>query len=275
LLIAFELVEPAPGRALLRVDARWSEAPLRGRPVLVIDDGARRHRQEAMLAPPRPPGVIRAAYQTHSDLIGDGTSFMLDLGEGTVLALPAPSLWRRTQSPAPVAAAAATTPVTPPQDLAGGDLDAMRQAAEIELLREALIEHADAYARVAAAESQLHSEQERADALRTQAQELQGRAQKLETQAQDLHAAIAALTELHEQEGVQANVLADVVRAETERREQSESRAQTLQARVASLENRLEQLVGELALVGAAREDAEQTAAELLAAATRTSRGPR
>ncbi|MGO9898356.1 MAG: hypothetical protein ACLP0J_01380 [Solirubrobacteraceae bacterium] len=287
-LIAFELVEAAPVRALLRLDARWSGAPLRVRPVLIIDDGARRHRQEAMLAPPRRPGVIRAAYQTPSDLINRAVAFMLDLGGGTLVALPAPAPWR-SRSAAATATASARAPVDHPVD---DYRDAIRRDAEIDLLREALVERAAAaetqtraaaaeaqarataeearmraaaaelHARVAAAEAQLHSERERGEAL-------QARAEALEAQAQELHGAIAGLAELLEQEGVHASVLAEVVGAETERRVQSESLAQTLQARVALLETRLGQLVEELAFAAAAREDAEHTATELLAQAAR------
>lgn len=310
-----------------------------------------------MLAPPRRPGVIRAAYQTPSDMISRAVAFMLDLGGGTLVGLPAPAPWR-SQS----AAATAIAPATAPDDHpVNDDLDAMRRDAEIDLLREALVERATArtralaeeaqtraaaaeaqtraaaaeartrvaaaeaqtraaaaeaqtraaaaeaqtraataeaqtraaaaeararaaageaqtrvaaaeartraaaaetQTRAAAADAQLHSERERGEAL-------QARAEALEAQAQELHGAIAGLAELLEQEGVHASVLAEVVGAETERREQSESLAQTLQAHVARLETRLEQLVDELAFAAAAREDAEHTAAELLAQAAR------
>ncbi len=233
-----------------------------------------------MLAPPRPRGVIRAAYQTHSDLIGGDVAFMLDLGDGTVLALPAPSPWRRPPGAGATVPAPFTAPEEPLEDaldaiahadldaIAEDDFDAMRRSAEIDLLREGLIEHADADTRAVAAEAQLHTERQRAEAL-------QAHAQALESQAQELHVAIAGLTEVIEHEGVHASVLADIVRAETERREQSDSRALTLQAHVTRLESRLEQLVGELAFAGAAREDAERTAAELLAQAERADKESR
>ena len=333
---------------MLRVDARWSGPPLSGRPVLVIDEGMRRHRQEAMLAPPRPPSVIRGAYPTAADLIAHAVAFMLDLGEGTVIELPAPAPWRRSRSP--VAATAAATAATAADQQAALDAVELRREAEVDLLREALlhqqealsdrvsaeataaaeVEHqADEEALVAAAavdllREQAHDSAQRSTdleqqliAARAQLRAEQERATVLAAQTEELHVAIAGLTELVEQEGVHASVLADVVRAETERRELlsaelatareqlaqlerrraaerelpsatepggaaadaqrsgADARVPVLQERVNQLEARLAQLVGELAFVGAAREDAEQTAAALLAQATQGRGGRR
>ncbi len=231
-LIAFELAEAAPGRALLRLDARWHGTPLSGRPVLVIDDGRRRHRHDPMLAPPRPPGVIRAAYPAANELIEREVTFLLDLGDGTVLSLPGPSPWRRSQGPA--------VHEVPPQAPANAGPEAglaeLRHSAEVELLRQELV----------AARADLRAEQEHAQALQAQAQEL--------------HLAIAGLSALRERDEVRAEVLADAVHSEADRRALNAER-------VAQLEHRLEQLVGELASVAAARADAEQVAADLLAQA--------
>ncbi|MEA2307084.1 MAG: hypothetical protein QOH43_4364 [Solirubrobacteraceae bacterium] len=107
----FEHVAVSPGTVLLRLSGRWfaSDAERLPPPVLVAEDGGRRHRLEllpgpedtAPLAGPR-PAVWRAAFRAPAALVDLPAAFALSLGPGLQLDLPAPSA-REGGRPATVA----------------------------------------------------------------------------------------------------------------------------------------------------------------------------
>jgi chromosome segregation ATPase len=111
-LVEFEHVEAAPGTALLRVAARPSPTMGPGPLTLVITDGATEHRHEQLPALPGPPGLIRAAFSAPLSHVVPGASYVLELPNGEIVRLPAPSRRRPALgTPAPASASAAATPV--------------------------------------------------------------------------------------------------------------------------------------------------------------------
>jgi hypothetical protein len=107
----FEHVAVSPGTVLLRLSGRWfaTDAERLPPPVLVAEDGGRRHRLEllpgpedsAPLAGPR-PDVWRAAFRAPAALVDLPAAFALSLGPGLQLDLPEPSA-REGGRPATVA----------------------------------------------------------------------------------------------------------------------------------------------------------------------------
>jgi hypothetical protein len=195
--------------------------------------------------------------------------------------------------------------------------DATRAAAEIELLRTALKEAQlagspgggePAGSQSDELEHELVAAVADATLTGTAAVELlTAQLEQAAATADELREANRELTEKLEQQDVHASGLADVVRAETKRREDAAEELAEIREQLASarreleshrgigrdaqqamqaqvdgrrraetkakaLQARLEQLISELARVSAAREDAEDSAARLLAAATRESR---
>lgn len=90
-LVSFEQLQSAPGKVILRLDARRQGAGPSARPTLLVDDGGRRHRLPAMTAPPPSADVVRTVYAAPLGLALRADSFAVDLGGGLVVALPAPS----------------------------------------------------------------------------------------------------------------------------------------------------------------------------------------
>ena len=95
-LIEFEQVEAGPGTALLRVAAHPSPAAAVGPLTLVVDDGGQTHRHPQLPSLPGPPTLIRAAFAAPVGHVGRGASFALELADGTLIKLPAPSRRRAT-----------------------------------------------------------------------------------------------------------------------------------------------------------------------------------
>jgi hypothetical protein len=88
----FEQVQAAPGTALLRLSARPSAGVVEDGPsTLVVDDGERLHRLAPLPSPPGDDGLLRFAYSAPLALIGGHTAFALELPDGSVLGLPAPT----------------------------------------------------------------------------------------------------------------------------------------------------------------------------------------
>ncbi len=85
----FELVQAAPGTALLRVAARAPAATPREPTLLVRDDG-QVHRVRPLPAPPDPEGWLRAAYSLRMEVLDRGPVFALELWPGAILELPDP-----------------------------------------------------------------------------------------------------------------------------------------------------------------------------------------
>jgi chromosome segregation ATPase len=88
----FERVIAAPGTALLRVLAR--RAPRHDseqRPTLLAADGETVRRFAPLPAPSDPSGMLRAAYPVPIMLLGPHSTYALELPDGAVMDLPAPT----------------------------------------------------------------------------------------------------------------------------------------------------------------------------------------
>ena len=106
-LVEFEQVEAAPGTALLRVTARPGREPDVAPPALLIADGGPvPHRVDPLPSPPGPPGMMRVAFSAPLDVVRRGTTFALELADGSVVRLPAPSRRRPSRSHDGIAAEA-------------------------------------------------------------------------------------------------------------------------------------------------------------------------
>jgi hypothetical protein len=88
----FEHVKAGRSISLLRVTAK---APRRRtpeqRPTLVADDGHNVVRFAALPSPPDNRGMLRSAYSVPAELVTPDTVFSLELDDGFVISLPAPS----------------------------------------------------------------------------------------------------------------------------------------------------------------------------------------
>jgi DNA repair exonuclease SbcCD ATPase subunit len=88
----FEHVIAGPTTSLLRVSGKPPRRHDRSqRPTLLADDGSNVHRFAAIPAPPDPRGVLRAAYSVPTDVMTPDSVFSLELSDGYVIALPAPT----------------------------------------------------------------------------------------------------------------------------------------------------------------------------------------
>ncbi len=106
-LVEFEQVEAAPGTALLRVTARPGRDPSAAPPALLIADGGPvPQRVEPLPSPPDPAGMLRVAFSAPLDVVRRGTTFALELVDGSVVRLPAPSRRRPPRSHDGIAAEA-------------------------------------------------------------------------------------------------------------------------------------------------------------------------
>jgi DNA repair exonuclease SbcCD ATPase subunit len=88
----FEHVIAGPTTSLLRVSGkpRRRHGALQ-RPTLLADDGLHVQRFAAIPSPPDPRGVLRAAYSVPTELMKRDSVFSLELSDGWVIALPAPT----------------------------------------------------------------------------------------------------------------------------------------------------------------------------------------
>lgn len=89
----FEHVTVSPTVVLLRVAGKPARRRLvaERRPVLLADDGDVVKRFVAIPSPPDDRGVLRAAYSVPAELIKPQTVFSLELTDGQVVSLPAPT----------------------------------------------------------------------------------------------------------------------------------------------------------------------------------------
>jgi chromosome segregation ATPase len=97
-LVEFEQVEAAPGTALLRISARPSPTMVDGPLTLVVTDGPTEHRHEQLPALPGPPDLIRVAFSAPLEHVGQGANFALELADGRLVRLPAPTRRRAALS---------------------------------------------------------------------------------------------------------------------------------------------------------------------------------
>lgn len=101
-LVEFELVEAAPGTALLRVAARpWPAGLGAGGVTLVISDGPVQHRHEQLPALPGPSDLSRLAFSAPIAHVSEAATFALSLPDGQTVPLPAPSRRRPALSMQP------------------------------------------------------------------------------------------------------------------------------------------------------------------------------
>ncbi|MBV9839466.1 MAG: hypothetical protein JO156_15230 [Solirubrobacterales bacterium] len=87
----FEQVDVGPRTVLLRAAIESTAHASDARPTLVIYDGPEAHRIAPLPAPADPDGLIRAAYPAPRELLGDDSTFALELPSGAIVDLPAPS----------------------------------------------------------------------------------------------------------------------------------------------------------------------------------------
>ncbi len=85
----FELIQAAPGTALLRVTAR-APAWVPREPTLLIHDDTRVHRLRPLPSPPEPEGWLRVVYSLRTAVFERDPSFSLELSQGSILELPDP-----------------------------------------------------------------------------------------------------------------------------------------------------------------------------------------
>ncbi|MGZ4167150.1 MAG: hypothetical protein ACXVFO_10935 [Solirubrobacteraceae bacterium] len=190
----FEHVAAGPAVMLLRVRAG---VPAAGqgpdqRPQLVAEHDGGLQRFAALPSPPDPPGVLRAAYSVPPTLIAPETTFTLELGDGTLVALPAPTAGtaRRPAAPLPAEGGGPAAPLpadvgSPTAPLPSGgpeaeDAELSARLAELEIwsgelerrLADTTDQLADARARLATAELDALSTRAEAEALQQAAREL-------------------------------------------------------------------------------------------------------
>ncbi len=89
--LAFERVEATPDTTLLRLAALCPELADTEVSILIIDDGRRRHRLKPILQPAPPAGRLRAAYRASPAWLDGGSRFALELADGSLIDLPAPT----------------------------------------------------------------------------------------------------------------------------------------------------------------------------------------
>jgi hypothetical protein len=116
----FERVAAGPSLTLLRVTgkgARRHAATPQERPTLLADDGREVARFAALPSPPDDRGVLRAAYSVPERAIKPDTVFSLELNDGHVIGLPAPTSRPGSQPAAGATdpAGSAPAPPTPPE----------------------------------------------------------------------------------------------------------------------------------------------------------------
>ena len=142
-LVEFEQVELAPGTALLRVTARPGLDPATEAPALLIaDSGRENHRFSPQPSPPSPPGTLRLAFTAPTELVDRGTTFALELADGSVVRLPAPSRRRPAHGQDGIAAEAERRRLADAERLRALEAERLRaveaereRAVEVERLR--------------------------------------------------------------------------------------------------------------------------------------------
>jgi len=274
---SFELVQAAPGTALLRIVGRWT-GPVRERlapPMLVVDDGHRTHRLSALpgpddasplAGPDAPPW--RAAFAAPAALLTPRAAFALDAGRDRLLDLPRPGQ-RARPAPAVVTPRAAPTPdadlarrvAHERERLAAAEQARERAAREQQARHEA--EERDRAARRAAHEQFLAAERARdeaAAAQRARAEADRARAQELREAAnrREAEARAAEAQRLLEHEREQARLAAEAQRARAAH-DAAAQRAAELERRIEGYRDMLAQATEALAVAnGRIEADATQ-----------------
>lgn len=163
----FELVQAAPGTALLRVTA-IAPPPTPREPTLLVNDGDHVHRVRPLPSPPDPEGWLRVAYSLRAEVLDRAPTFTLELWPGAFLELPEPlERGRRVlpeRAPLPGPGPGPETETDP--ELEASALEANRAVAALEGETEQLA------ARARKAESALQDAGEQNERLRAERDEL-------------------------------------------------------------------------------------------------------
>ena len=272
-LVEFEQVQAGPRTVLLRLATRPSEAFTLAGLALVLDgdgDG-----DAVRLTPlPGPPGaadLLRAAFAAAPELLAGSTTYSLELADGSLVALPAPTQRSATRHPTPAAA----PPEHPdaPRLAEAEQRAASRRLAIVELQRRLSAEHsrrsaAEAEARTAraaaTAEAAAHVE------LRTRLADAEADSERLRTAldeathsaAAEAQAAAALSTQVAELEAAAAS--AEELRAQlTELECRLEDEQAQLEAAESDVRAGREQFAGVEAELAGVRAAAEEVAAAL------------
>jgi chromosome segregation ATPase len=182
-LLEFEQVQAGARTALLRLAARPSETVTLDRLALVVHADGDPVRLTPLPAPPGPADVFRAAFATAPELLADGTTYTLELADGSLVALPAPV--PRSSARRPLAPPVPERPDAP--RLAEAEQRAAsRRLAIVELQRRLSAEHA----RRSAAEAEARTARAAATAEAARHVELQSRLTEIESDSERLRAAL-------------------------------------------------------------------------------------
>jgi hypothetical protein len=186
----FEHVTAGPSATLLRVAVHVAAGTAQppARPALVAEHPGGLDRFDPLPAPPDPAGVMRAAYSVPAPLIAPEAAFRLELADGSLIELPAPT--RGAARPATAAGSGSAAGAGAGAGTAGPDERVRQLTAENERLTSTLAELevwrgelerrltettdqlADARARLTAAELDSLSLRAEAEATREAAGEL-------------------------------------------------------------------------------------------------------
>ena len=99
----FEQVLVGSAGALLRITGTVPrrKSTTEPRPTLLADDGHVVHRFAPIPSPADKRGVLRAAYSVSADVLNSETVFVLELADGYVISLPAPTSGATRLTPEP------------------------------------------------------------------------------------------------------------------------------------------------------------------------------
>jgi hypothetical protein len=97
-LEAFEQIEAVPGRVLLRVTARAPAELSEGSLTLVVTEPATVHRLTPLPSPRDPSGLMRVAFPASAELLERAAEYQLELPDGSIVELPAPTQGTRRVS---------------------------------------------------------------------------------------------------------------------------------------------------------------------------------
>jgi hypothetical protein len=192
----FEQVSAAPSVALLRITGkapRRRDASPDERPTLLADDGREVARFAALPSPPDDRGVLRAAYSVPEAVIKPETVFSLELADGHVIALPAPSS-RGGGRPAATPAVPSPGTAAPPEPAATDPQPAQAEAALRQELADANRRAEEALLEAAAAHDQRAALEQRNAELAESLRERQAAFDELDVWREELERRLASMS---------------------------------------------------------------------------------
>jgi chromosome segregation ATPase len=256
----FEHVLAAPSVALLRISGkpRRRHVGAGPRPVLLADDGQTVWRFAAIPSPPDDRRLLRAAYSVSSDLVTSRTVFSLELNDGGVIALPAPSPGTARLAPEPDAEPGAES-VEPTQRPPGNHERRTELVTKLTELSSLLAESEQARGGLEAAASEARVEADRANEqlapLRAHTADLEQRLTEADERAIDGALVRAAAEE-------RADDLQRVCQQLEQANEEQREHLRRLEQDVAEAVAARDELEHSVAPLRAAREQAEHELAE-------------